>query len=146
MTQGPRERSAPLGGVQAGLFGVQPGTATGQPAIGIGDDGLGSVDLGHDHSYQDGPVALLSATHAGSNRLLSEPGVVSGSGEHVTGLGQSSAPTAVAIPWASRGPSHRLVGDGAEGSTSGRMSIRHPVSLAARRAFCPSLPMARDSW
>lgn len=32
------------------------------------------------------------------------------------------------------------------GSVSGRMSIRHPVSLAARRAFCPSLPMARESW
>lgn len=29
---------------------------------------------------------------------------------------------------------------------SGRMSIRHPVSRAARRAFCPSRPMARESW
>ena len=26
------------------------------------------------------------------------------------------------------------------------MSILYPVSLAARRAFCPSLPMARESW
>lgn len=26
------------------------------------------------------------------------------------------------------------------------MSMRHPVSFAARRAFCPSLPIARDSW
>src|SRR3954465_6139490 len=26
------------------------------------------------------------------------------------------------------------------------MSIRQPVSRAARRAFCPSRPMARDSW
>src|SRR3989442_563646 len=26
------------------------------------------------------------------------------------------------------------------------MSIRYPVSLAARRAFCPSRPIARDSW
>ncbi len=31
-------------------------------------------------------------------------------------------------------------------ATSERMSIRQPVSRAARRAFCPSLPMARDSW
>jgi len=31
-------------------------------------------------------------------------------------------------------------------SVSGRMSMRHPVSLAARRAFCPSLPIARLSW
>jgi hypothetical protein len=29
---------------------------------------------------------------------------------------------------------------------SGWMSIRAPVSLAARRAFWPSLPMARESW
>ena len=29
---------------------------------------------------------------------------------------------------------------------SGRMSIRQPVSRAASRAFCPSLPMARLSW
>ncbi len=29
---------------------------------------------------------------------------------------------------------------------SGWMSILAPVSLAARRAFCPSLPIASDSW
>ncbi len=31
-------------------------------------------------------------------------------------------------------------------SVSGRMSIRQPVSRAASRAFCPSLPIASDSW
>ena len=31
-------------------------------------------------------------------------------------------------------------------AASETMSIRHPVSLAARRAFWPSLPMARESW
>ena len=35
---------------------------------------------------------------------------------------------------------------GASLTTSGRMSIRQPVSLAARRAFCPSLPIASESW
>ncbi len=34
----------------------------------------------------------------------------------------------------------------ASASVSGRMSMRHPVSRAARRAFCPSLPIASDSW
>lgn len=29
---------------------------------------------------------------------------------------------------------------------SGRMSMRQPVNRAARRAFCPSRPMANDSW
>jgi hypothetical protein len=80
MTQGPRERSAALSGVQTGLLGMQPGTSTGQPATGIGDDGCGSAGLGHDHSYQDGPVISPSAPHAGSNRLLAEPGVVLGMG------------------------------------------------------------------
>ena len=31
------------------------------------------------------------------------------------------------------------------GAASLRMSIRQPVSRAANRAFCPSLPMANDS-
>jgi hypothetical protein len=35
--------------------------------------------------------------------------------------------------------------DGSAGAASLRMSIRHPVSRAANRAFCPSLPMANDN-
>ncbi len=31
-------------------------------------------------------------------------------------------------------------------AVSGRMSMRQPVRRAASRAFCPSLPMARESW
>src|SRR6478609_335161 len=39
-------------------------------------------------------------------------------------------------------------GAGADALTapSERMSIRQPVSRAASRAFCPSLPIARESW
>ena len=33
-----------------------------------------------------------------------------------------------------------------DSTVSGRMSIFHPVSFAARRAFCPSRPMARLNW
>jgi len=32
------------------------------------------------------------------------------------------------------------------GGESERMSIRQPVIRAARRAFCPSLPIASESW
>jgi hypothetical protein len=32
------------------------------------------------------------------------------------------------------------------GTASDLMSMRQPVSLAASRAFCPSLPIASDSW
>ena len=38
------------------------------------------------------------------------------------------------------------VGASGAGAASLRMSIRHPVSRAASRAFCPSLPMASESW
>ena len=35
---------------------------------------------------------------------------------------------------------------GRSGSASDRMSIRQPVSRAASRAFCPSRPIASESW
>ena len=35
---------------------------------------------------------------------------------------------------------------GPAASVSGRMSIRQPVNRAASRAFCPSRPIANDSW
>jgi hypothetical protein len=34
----------------------------------------------------------------------------------------------------------------AASAASDRMSMRQPVSRAASRAFCPSFPMASDSW
>lgn len=40
----------------------------------------------------------------------------------------------------------RLRSASGDASVSGRMSMRQPVSRAARRAFWPSLPMASDSW
>jgi hypothetical protein len=36
--------------------------------------------------------------------------------------------------------------DTGTGAVSGRISMRHPVSRAASRAFWPSRPMANDSW
>ena len=52
----------------------------------------------------------------------------------------SEAAPAAAPAW------HRRAAPRPPASVSGRMSIRHPVSLAARRAFCPSLPIASYSW
>ncbi len=37
-------------------------------------------------------------------------------------------------------------GCGRLSAVSALMSMRHPVSRAASRAFCPSLPIARDNW
>ncbi len=44
------------------------------------------------------------------------------------------------------GVEDRGAGAAAPMAPSERMSIRHPVSRAASRAFCPSLPMASESW
>ena len=49
------------------------------------------------------------------------------------------------LPAADAGPTWRAHCWG-ETSASERMSIRHPVRRAASRAFCPSRPIARDSW
>ena len=51
----------------------------------------------------------------------------------------ASRPTSPA--WRGTGP-----GDGSATAASDLMSIRQPVSRAASRAFCPSLPMASDNW
>ena len=145
MTQGPPERSAALGGVQACRVEMHGRTTTATPVIGIGDDGEGATVLGHDHSQQNGPEIAFPASHAGSHRPHWGPGSERGSGEPVTGRCQSSAPPTVGMtrpPVGTRARAHRA----GEGWTSGRMSIRQPVSLAASRAFWPSLPMARDSW
>ena len=54
--------------------------------------------------------------------------------------------------WAPQDADARRAGPGRDqragppASVSGRMSMRQPVSLAASRAFWPSLPMARLSW
>lgn len=43
-------------------------------------------------------------------------------------------------------PGSRSRSASAGAGVSGRMSIRQPVSRAASRAFCPSFPIASDSW
>ena len=66
--------------------------------------------------------------------------------EQVGGAGALPAPDAGADRRAQTGLSASLTTLGGSLVTSGRMSIRQPVSRAASRAFCPSLPIARDSW
>src|SRR5690606_33363689 len=70
-----------------------------------------------DHPEEGGPGSTHAATDARSYRL------------HVTPRGWERRP---------RQASSRI--------ESGWMSILAPVSLAARRAFWPSLPIASDSW
>jgi hypothetical protein len=53
---------------------------------------------------------------------------------------ESSAPVCSGMRW------RPGLAVGVSGAVSGLMSIRQPVSLAASLAFCPSLPIASDSW
>ena len=61
-----------------------------------------------------------------------------------TGVYASAGRSASASAAAAGSPSEP--GTAPSGTTSGRMSIRHPVSRAASRAFWPSRPIASDSW
>ncbi len=116
--EGSREGLASLGQVEAGDDRVQVGTSAGQPVRRVGHD---STVPGH-HPQQLGRRSAPAAAHAGADRRA-QAGSSAGAGAGVD---------------AGAGTASRV--------TSGRMSIRQPVSRAARRAFWPSLPMASDSW
>ena len=66
--------------------------------------------------------------------------------EQVGGRRAAAAADAGADRRVQPSPPAGAVAPGPGRSTSGRMSIRQPVSRAASRAFCPSLPIASDSW
>ena len=60
-----------------------------------------------------------------------------------TAAGSSAAGSSTGAAAAGAGAAGR---DSSATCVSDLMSIRHPVSRAASRAFCPSLPIASDSW
>ena len=123
--QGPREAPAPLGQVEAGDDRVQVGAPAGQPVRRVGHDG---TVAGHD-PQQLGRGRAPRQPDAGADRRAQAGPVPPGAA--------GSADGAAAAPGAPAAVTR---------STSGRMSIRQPVSRAASRAFWPSLPMASDSW
>jgi len=133
------ERSTPFGEVQASLVRMQPGAPTGQGAPRV-DDGLGlpSAIGDRDHPKQGGPKTSFPAPHTHAHRAA-RIGVARTLGEPDTwpSARQSTAPAHESGPEGSAGPLS---------PSSERMSMRQPVSFAASRAFCPSLPMASDSW
>lgn len=141
--EGPGERPTADREVEAGQVEVQVSAPARQCATGIGDaDALDRRD-----TQQLVLGRSLAAAHAGAFRACSDvrparrrqvypseatwrrpvdPGGPAGTARNNTDY---CADDSWACP-----------------SVSGRMSIRHPVRRAARRAFCPSLPIARDSW
>lgn len=150
--QGARYRSTPFGELEALQVGVQPGTSPGEGTTRVDD---GEVTLGTDvpdHPQQDGPLVTTPApdarpdrTRGGARDAVGATEVVGGepdtrsSAVHSTPMRHDAGPEAPsAVLTTGVSPSCWAV--------SGRMSIFHPVNLAARRAFWPSLPMASDSW
>jgi hypothetical protein len=118
--QRPGQGPTPFRVGEAREVAMQVSPTSREPAPGIG---LGGALLGH-HAQQLRDGGPLSAADAGALGL--------GGAGHPQVAGSTSAAVA-----------------GTElsaGATSGRMSMRQPVSRAARRAFCPSRPMASESW
>lgn len=138
--QGAGERSSPFGELEALQVGVQPGTSPGEGTVLVDD---GEVPLvAHDTHHPQQDVLLVPPpasdarphrTRDGTRDAFGATCAVVGEPDTWSSTGQSSAP-------------RHETGPEASSAVSGRMSIFHPVSLAARRAFCPSLPIARDSW
>ena len=103
---------------------------------------LGQVEAGDDR-VQVGAPAGQPVRRVGHDSTVP--------GHHPQQLGRRGAPAAAHAGADRRAQAGSSAGAAAGAGTasrvtSGRMSIRQPVSRAARRAFWPSLPMASDSW
>ena len=130
--QGPGERPPLLGEVDAAWVGVHGGTSARQAAGRVRDQSVPVTD----DAQQGGLRRPLPATHTGADRARQASHV------RVYRL-TPSATLPGCLPGYEASPG---AGCGDVPSVSLWMSIRHPVRRAARRAFCPSLPMASDSW
>ena len=138
--QGTRERSSPFGELEALQGGVHPGTPPGKGTAHVDDGEVSLVGLHVHHPQQDGllvappaPDARPHRTREGTRDALGATCAVVGEPDPRSSTRQSSVP-------------RHETGPGASSAVSDRMSIFQPVSFAARRAFCPSLPIASDSW
>ncbi len=121
------------GEVEARGIRVQPSAAPRTTALGVRQEDGGAVRSGpEDHSQECRPAIRPTTPDARSHRL-------GGPGSRPVGPHESTA-------YAGSGASPASTEAGRAPSVSERMSMRQPVSLAANRAFCPSRPIARDSW
>jgi len=154
--EGPREGPASQRQVEALGHGVQVRTAAWGPARRIGDDLEAGSPVGGDDSQQIGLRGPLPTPDAGADTA---PDLRSGAARRACGhateprfmTAVAEPSSSLAFPGARTEPTPYRTGatwSGATGSgaSSERMSMRQPVSRAASRAFCPSLPIANDSW
>lgn len=131
------------------LVGVQPQAAPRHPPVTIEHHGPKTVVLVRHQTQQNGPITLATTAHARPLRLArARVAIVREPSCRALGLLQSTS-------FGRQGRLAQPVAAGAEvvpslascsASASEWISIRQPVNLAAKRAFCPSLPMASESW
>jgi hypothetical protein len=154
--EGPRERLAPDSELEALECGVHMRPTAGCPTLGIRED----KSSGHRRPQQVCRTGSLPAPDTGALPSLARTRVchiflrvwlrLSRPTErpvYLLVLTSHTEASRVAGAVASVAPrSAAGVSYSAGFSVSGRMSIRQPVRRAARRAFWPSLPMARDNW
>lgn len=105
---------------------VKVHAATGQPPVGVDHD-TGPLLPRQPHQFPPRRPSTAACAHPGH---LGHTGSLAGAWlepGHVTHPGSESQ-------------------RGGYSAVSGRMSIRQPVRRAASRAFCPSRPIASESW
>jgi hypothetical protein len=138
--QGAGERTSSFGELETLQVGVHPGTSAHEGTAGVDDGEVSLVALHAHHPQQDALLVASPAPHARPHRTRD------GTRD---ALGATCAVIGEPDPWSSTrqssAPCHEA-GPGTSSAVSDRMSIFQPVSLAASRAFCPSLPIASDSW
>lgn len=143
-------------------FTIQPKRPAKRPSLDgqlVGVDGRGEPRSPARHDClrirHDSPVAQGDDTEEGGSGRATTTADARSDGFHLTPcLGRTRSgtpgPATPAAKRRRRGPRGRSCAGRAYSSPSriesGWMSIRAPVSFAARRAFCPSLPIASDSW
>lgn len=166
-SQGTSERLAAHCHLEATRDRVQPRTTSRHPVSWVRAEhhrgGIPGISVRRrDHSQQCRPAIRSATSHTGARWLGTESSPVGHTSVYRVGRAARStgpappqdAPEEVCRPaqdadgipprWAK--PQARGAAGALPASVSGRMSMRQPVSLAARRAFWPSLPMARLSW
>jgi hypothetical protein len=142
---------------EASRIGMHVGSPTRQFASRIGEEAVFSSAPDRDHAQQLGGRSTLPATHTGAHRprasyhreSLPPPtgDLTAASGGVIQPPNRWERARRCVHSELASGSGTPPLGRASEGfSVSGRMSIRHPVNLAASRAFWPSRPMARDSW
>jgi hypothetical protein len=139
------ERPAMLCLFPAPMVGVKVRAPARQPRQWVGD----KLAPGRHYAQQLGLGRTFPASHAGTQRSadMRQRGRSAICGQVYRVAESAASAIFPAVPASGAGGTAAGAGGtAAAGAVSGTMSIFHPVSRAASRAFWPSLPIASESW